>query len=50
MMEYQQRTVRIFVSSTFRDFQQEQGFLFKKVFPEHRQHSIDLPVELAEWI
>ena len=48
MMEYQQRTVRIFVSSTFRDFQQERDLLVRQVFPALRKKLRQRHVELVD--
>lgn len=42
------RLVRIFISSTFRDFMAERDELVKKVFPELRRRCKDLFVEIVE--
>jgi hypothetical protein len=44
----QSRLVRVFISSTFRDFIQERDELVKKVFPELRQRCKERFVELLE--
>ena len=40
------RVVRVFISSTFRDFQQERDLLMKRVFPELRRRARDRFVEV----
>ena len=40
------RTVRIFISSTFRDFGEERDLLMKRVFPELRRRARDRFVEV----
>jgi nephrocystin-3 len=42
------RTVRIFISSTFRDFTQERDLLVRKVFPELRRRCRERQVELID--
>ena len=42
------RLVRVFLSSTFRDFIEERDILVKRVFPELRQFCRDRFVELVE--
>jgi len=42
------RTVRVFLSSTFRDFMEERDLLVRKVFPELRRRCKDRFVELLE--
>lgn len=42
------RTVRVFLSSTFRDFMEERDLLVRKVFPELRRKSRARQVELVE--
>ncbi len=42
------RTVRIFISSTFRDFAQERDLLTRKVFPELRRRCRERQVELVD--
>jgi len=42
------RTVRIFLSSTFRDFAPERDLLVRKVFPELRRQCRARQVELVE--
>ena len=42
------RTIRIFISSTFRDFTQERDLLVRKVFPELRRRCRERQVELID--
>ena len=42
------RTVRVFLSSTFRDFAEERDLLVKKVFPELRRRCRERQVELVD--
>ena len=42
------RTVRVFLSSTFRDFSEERDLLVKKVFPELRRRCRERQVELVD--
>lgn len=42
------RTVRVFLSSTFRDFAEERDLLVKKVFPELRRRCCERQVELVD--
>lgn len=42
------RLVRVFISSTFRDMQEERDILVKKVFPELRQRCRERGVEFVE--
>ena len=42
------RTVRVFLSSTFRDFTEERDLLVRKVFPELRRKCRERQVELVE--
>jgi len=42
------RTVRVFLSSTFRDFMEERDLLVRKVFPELRRRCRQRQVELVE--
>ena len=42
------RTVRVFLSSTFRDFAEERDLLVRKVFPELRRRCRERQVELVE--
>jgi Tfp pilus assembly protein PilF len=42
------RTVRVFLSSTFRDFMEERDLLVRKVFPELRRRCRQRQVELIE--
>jgi nephrocystin-3 len=44
----QTRVVRVFLSSTFRDFMQERDLLVKQVFPELRRKARERGVEVAE--
>jgi len=44
----QSRTVRVFLSSTFRDFVEERDLLVKKVFPELRRRCRERQVELID--
>lgn len=43
-----QRVVRVFISSTFRDMQEERDILIKKVFPELRRRCRERGVEFVE--
>ncbi|MBI3797858.1 MAG: DUF4062 domain-containing protein [Deltaproteobacteria bacterium] len=43
-----QRVVRVFISSTFRDMQEERNVLIKKVFPELRRRCRERGVEFVE--
>jgi len=47
-MQRQSRLVRVFISSTFRDFIQERDELVKKVFPELRRRAKERFVEILE--
>lgn len=47
-MATQQRIVRVFISSTFRDMQEERDMLVKKVFPELRRRCRERGVEFVE--
>ena len=47
-MKIQSRTIRIFLSSTFRDFGEERDLLVRKVFPELRSRLKDRFVELVD--
>ncbi|MFM1831697.1 MAG: hypothetical protein RLZZ461_13, partial [Planctomycetota bacterium] len=40
------RVVRVFISSTFRDFAEERDLLMKQVFPELRRRARDRFVEV----
>ena len=42
------RTVRVFLSSTFRDFAEERDLLVRKVFPELRRKCRERQVELVD--
>jgi tetratricopeptide (TPR) repeat protein len=42
------RTVRVFLSSTFRDFAEERDLLVKKIFPELRRRCRERQVELVD--
>jgi hypothetical protein len=42
------RTVRVFLSSIFRDFAEERDLLVRKVFPELRRKCRERLVELVE--
>jgi nephrocystin-3 len=44
----QSRVIRIFLSSTFRDFGEERDLLVKKVFPELRRLCRERQVELID--
>lgn len=46
--ESDERTVRVFISSTFRDMQAERDLLVKRVFPELRRRARARGVELLE--
>ena len=47
-MPDQSRVIRVFLSSTFRDFAEERDLLVKKVFPELRRLCRERQVELVE--
>jgi nephrocystin-3 len=47
-MNTQSRTVRVFLSSTFRDFAEERDLLVRKVFPELRRKCREREVELVD--
>jgi WD40 repeat protein len=47
-MKTSSRTVRVFLSSTFRDFAEERDLLVKKVFPELRRKCRERQVELID--
>ena len=47
-MTSQSRTVRVFLSSTFRDFAEERDLLVRKVFPELRRKCRERQVELVD--
>jgi nephrocystin-3 len=47
-MKNSSRTVRVFISSTFRDFAEERDLLIKKVFPELRRKCRERQVELID--
>jgi nephrocystin-3 len=47
-MPTQSRTVRVFLSSTFRDFAEERDLLVRKVFPELRRKCRERQVELVD--
>jgi nephrocystin-3 len=47
-MTIQSRLVRVFISSTFRDFIEERDELVKKVFPELRRKCWARQVELVD--
>ena len=47
-MKTSSRTVRVFISSTFRDFAEERDLLVKKVFPELRRKCRERQVELVD--
>ena len=47
-MPSQSRTVRVFLSSTFRDFAEERDLLVRKVFPELRRKCRERQVELVD--
>ncbi len=42
------RTIRVFISSTFRDFAEERNLLVRKVFPELRRKCRERQVELVD--
>ena len=42
------RTVRVFLSSTFRDFSEERNLLVRKIFPELRRRCRERQVELVD--
>ncbi len=45
-MPAQSRTVRVFLSSTFRDFAEERDLLVRKIFPELRRSYRERQVEM----
>jgi nephrocystin-3 len=47
-MKTSSRTVRVFLSSTFRDFAEERDLLVRKVFPELRRKCRERQVELVD--
>jgi WD40 repeat protein len=47
-MSDQSRSVRVFLSSTFRDFAEERDLLVRKVFPELRQRARERNVEVID--
>jgi WD40 repeat protein len=47
-MTTQSRTVRVFLSSTFRDFAEERDLLVRKIFPELRRKCRERQVELVD--
>jgi nephrocystin-3 len=47
-MDTPTRTVRVFLSSTFRDFAEERDLLLKKIFPELRRRCRERQVELVD--
>jgi len=47
-MTTQSRTVRIFISSTFRDFSGERDLLVRRIFPELRRRCRERQVELVD--
>jgi hypothetical protein len=47
-MSISSRTVRVFLSSTFRDFAEERDLLVRKVFPELRRKCRERQVELVD--
>ena len=47
-MNHSSRTVRVFLSSTFRDFAEERDLLVRKVFPELRRKCRERQVELVD--
>jgi hypothetical protein len=47
-MPTQSRTVRVFLSSTFRDFAEERDLLVRKIFPELRRKCRERQVELVD--
>ena len=47
-MNSQSRSVRVFLSSTFRDFAEERDLLVRKVFPELRRKCRERQVELVD--
>jgi hypothetical protein len=48
MSPSQSRTIRVFLSSTFRDFAEERDLLVRKVFPELRRKCRERQVELVD--
>ena len=47
-MNHPSRTIRVFISSTFRDFAEERNLLVRKVFPELRRKCRERQVELVD--
>jgi tetratricopeptide (TPR) repeat protein len=47
-MNQPSRTIRVFISSTFRDFAEERNLLVRKVFPELRRKCRERQVELVD--
>ena len=47
-MKTESRTVRVFLSSTFRDFAEERDLLVRKIFPELRRKCRERQVELVD--
>ena len=47
-MPFQSRTVRVFLSSTFRDFAEERDLLVRTIFPELRRRCRERQVELVD--
>ena len=47
-MNLSSRTIRLFISSTFRDFGAERDLLVRKVFPELRRKCRERFVDLLE--
>ena len=45
---FQERQVRVFISSTFRDMQEERDYLIKHVFPDLRRRCQERQVEFVE--
>ena len=48
MTPTQSRTVRLFISSTFRDFAGERDILVRRIFPELRRRCRERQVELVD--
>lgn len=46
----QSNELRVFISSTFRDLQEEREHLIKKIFPEIRALCRDRGIRFTEWI
>ena len=46
--QYQKRHIRVFISSTFRDMQEERDLLVKRIFPELRKRCRKREVEFTE--